>query len=495
MALINVKKLTFSYEGSYDNVFENVSFQIDTNWKLGFTGRNGRGKTTFLKLLLGELPYSGSITSNVNFAYFPFEVADKERNTIDIIDEILFDYELWQLMKELGQLEVSDEVLYRPFITLSNGEQAKVLLAILFLKGNCFLLIDEPTNHLDTLARKVVSKYLNKKKSFILVSHDRAFLDECVDHILSINKTNIEVQTGNFSSWYYNKKLQDEFELKQNHKLKKEIKRLEATAKEKANWSDIAESRKIGFDPKKVEKNIGRRPLQAAKAKKSMSRAKAIQGRNESKIEEKSSLLKNIEQLESLKLSQQCHYAKKLVELNDISIFYNEFCAVKGVSFDIERGDRIALCGKNGSGKSSIIKLICGEQLLYSGGYKTASGLVISYVSQDTSHLTGSLMDFEREHKLDASFFKAILVKLGFSKMQFDKNINDFSSGQKKKILIAKSLCENAHLHIWDEPLNYIDVISRIQIEQLLLTYQPTIIFVEHDSEFLSKIATKTVTL
>lgn len=495
MALISVKNLTFCHEGSYDNVFENVSFNIDTNWKLGFTGRNGRGKTTFLKLLLGKFTYSGSIHTDVHFDYFPFDVDDKGRNTIDIVDEILYDYELWQLVKELSQLEVSDEVLYRPFNSLSNGEQTKVLLALLFLKRDRFLLIDEPTNHLDNEARKVVSQYLNKKKSFILVSHDRALLDECIDHILSINRTKIEIQAGNFSSWYHNKQLQDAFELKQNDELKREIKRLERSANEKAGWSDIAEGRKIGFDPAKVEKNIGRRPSQAAKAKKMMSRAKAIESRNVAKIEKKSSLLKNVEESEVLKLSEERHHAKKMFELKNISIFYEDKKVCNEVSFCVEQGDRISIHGKNGSGKSSILKLICGEEIGYHGEFYKANGLKISYVSQNTDYLSGSLVDFEKNNQLDTVLFRAILVKLGFSKVQFDKNIENFSDGQKKKILIVKSLCERAHLYIWDEPLNYIDVISRIQIENLLRAYQPTIIFVEHDSVFSNNISNKVVEL
>jgi lincosamide and streptogramin A transport system ATP-binding/permease protein len=98
MSLINVSNLTFSYEGSYDNIFENVSFQIDTNWKLGFTGRNGKGKTTVLNLLLGKYEYSGSISANVSFEYFPYEVTEKQNKTIDIINSICLDYLHWELL-------------------------------------------------------------------------------------------------------------------------------------------------------------------------------------------------------------------------------------------------------------------------------------------------------------------------------------------------------------------------------------------------------------
>lgn len=492
MSLINVTNLTFSYDGSYDNIFENVSFQIDTDWKLGFTGRNGRGKTTFLNLLLGKYDFSGSISAKVTFEYFPFKVNNPKDSTLEVIEHIYPDYLHWQVMRELSLLQVSEDVLYRPFETLSNGEQTKILLATLFLKENSFLLIDEPTNHLDMSARKNVSDYLKTKRGFILVSHDRAFLDNCVDHILSINKTNIEIQKGNFSSLWANKKMQDNFELAENEKLRKDITRLSTAAKRTSDWSDKVEKTKLGT------RNSGLRPDRGYlghKAEKMMKRSKTIEARQQSAIDDKSKLLKNIESAERLKISQLNFYIDRLIELENVSIFYGDKMACERVSFTIEQGERVALWGKNGSGKSSIIKLICGENIAYTGSFRKASQLKMSYVSQDTSYLRGNLTDYAAEHKIDESLFKAILRKLDFARVQFEKDMSDFSGGQKKKVLIAKSLCDKAHLHIWDEPLNFIDVISRLQIEELLLEYSPTILFVEHDTEFCKNIATKIIEL
>lgn len=492
MSLINVTNLTFGYDGSYDNIFENVSFQIDTDWKLGFTGRNGRGKTTFLNLLLGKYEYRGTIAAKTNFEYFPFAVTEPENHTIDVIESIYPDYELWQVLRELSLLQVDEDVLYRPFATLSNGEQTKVLLAALFLKENSFLLIDEPTNHLDMEARKVVSDYLKSKRGFILVSHDRAFLDNCIDHILSINKTNIEIQKGSFSSWWANKQRQDHFELAENEKLHKDIARLQAAAKRTSAWSEQVEKTKFGT------RDSGLRPDRGYighKAAKMMQRSKSIETRQQTAIEEKSKLLKNIESADKLKIVQADFYTGRLVELQQVSIFYGTKQACQDVSFTIEQGDRVALYGKNGSGKSSLLKLLTGEELVYTGTLRKASQLVISYVPQNTAHLKGNLSDYAREHGIDESIFKANLRKLDFSRLQFEKDMADFSAGQKKKVLIARSLCERAHVHVWDEPLNYIDVISRMQIEELLLEYAPTLLFVEHDSEFCSNIATKMVEL
>ena len=488
MSLINVSNLTFAYDGSHENIFENVSFQLDTNWRLGFTGRNGRGKTTFLNLLLGKYEYRGSITASVAFSYFPFPVVDKDVIAIEAVEAMDPDYEYWRVAREMGKLGLEDEILYRPYGTLSNGEQTKLQLAVLFSKENNFLLIDEPTNHLDIQGRELVSRYLNGKRGFILVSHDRAFLDGCVDHILSINKTDIQVCKGDFSTWWENKTRRDAFEQAENEKLKREISRLEETAREKTNWSDRTEATKIGT-------HVYDRGYVGHKAEKMMARSKAIEKRQSAAIEEKSRLLKNVERSDELKIFQTPFHTKRLAELKNVTVDYGDGAVCRDISFDIRMGDRIALQGANGSGKSSIIKLLCGEDIPHTGEVWRGNGLKISYVNQDTSGLSGRLSDFAKENGIDESLFLVMLAKLDVPKSQMEKDMSALSAGQKKKVLLARSICEPMHLHIWDEPMNYIDVISRVQIEAVLKAYQPTILFVEHDKAFCENVATKVVRL
>lgn len=490
--MIKADNLTFSYPGSGDNIFEKVSFQIDTDWKLGFVGRNGRGKTTFLKLLLGKYEYSGKIISSVQFDYFPYEVPDKSEMTENILHGICPLAEDWELIRELSLLEVDTDVLYRPFETLSNGEQTKTLLAALFLNEGHFLLIDEPTNHLDISAREIVSAYLQKKKSFILVSHDRSFLDGCTDHILSLNRANIEVQSGNFSSWRENFERQQSFEASQNERLKKDIARLKQSARRAAAWSEKAEAGKYGVQASGLKADRG---YVGHKAAKMMKRSKAIEAKREQAVEQKSELLKNTETAEKLKISPLVYPSDTLVSLYNVTVSYNEKTVCRHVSFTVNRGDRIALDGKNGSGKSSLLKLLTGQPIEHTGEVRIGSGLVISYVPQDTSHLRGSLSGYAKQNGIDESLFKAILRKMDFERIQFEKDMSDLSEGQKKKVLIAGSLCEHAHLYIWDEPLNFIDLYSRMQIEQLITEFSPTMIFVEHDSAFRTSAATKIVQL
>lgn len=492
MSLIKVENLTFSYPSSYDCIFENTSFQIDSDWKLGFIGRNGRGKTTFLRLLLGELEYSGRITASVQFDYFPYQIRERDRMTLEILYEVCPTAEDWEFIRELSYLELDAEVLYRPFDTLSNGEQTKVLLAALFLNEGHFLLIDEPTNHLDIHARELVAAYLRRKKSFILVSHDRSFIDGCVDHILSINKAGIEVQKGSFSSWWENRQRQDAAEAAANERLKKEIDRLSDASRRNAAWSDKVEKSKLGT------KNSGLRPDRGFighKAAKMMKRSKVIEARQQQAIEQKSGLLKNLETADELAIHPLRYHRDVLLSVSELSVCYGGRPVCSPLSFEIRQGERVALDGRNGSGKSSLLKLITGSALDYSGELSIGSQLVISYVLQDASGLSSGLSEYAEARGIDESLFKTILRKLGFERVQFEKDMANFSAGQKKKVLLAGSLCESAHLYVWDEPLNYIDIYSRMQIEKLITQYAPTMIFVEHDRAFREQTATKTVEL
>ena len=504
MAQINVNNLTFCYEGSFDNIFENVSFAIDTDWKLGFVGRNGKGKTTFLNLLLGKYEYTGTISTNMVFDYFPYAVTKKMLNwpAANFLTELKGDCEEWRVICELDKLGLDAEVLYRPFSTLSFGERTKVMLAVLFSGDNDFLLIDEPTNHLDQESREIVKEYLSGKKGFILVSHDRDLLDACVDHVLVLNRSSIEVQAGNFSSWWENKSRKDTFVQMENEKHRKEIAKLNEAAGRTRKWADKNESTKIGFDPKKEpERGNGTRPYIGAKTKKLQSRVKQMEGRIEQEIQEKEGLLQDIEKPIDLKLMPLVHHKKRLILAEKYGMQYwdGDKPLFTGLSFELCQGDCLFLNGENGCGKSSLIKRILGElteeRIEESGTIQVASGLVISYINQDTSFLHGKLEDYCKREGLDESLFFAILRQLDMERAQFVKNMEDYSEGQKKKVLIAASLLTPAHLYIWDEPLNYIDVFSRMQIEKLIQTYQPTMLVVEHDVRFREQLATKVIQL
>ncbi|MBR3635764.1 MAG: ABC-F family ATP-binding cassette domain-containing protein, partial [Lachnospiraceae bacterium] len=368
-------------------------------------------------------------------------------------------------------------------------------------------LIDEPTNHLDMDTRETVKEYLASKKGFILVSHDRDLLDAVIDHVLVFNRNTIEVQAGNFSSWWENKEKQDAFAIAENEKHLKEIGKLKSAADRTGRWADKSENSKIGFDPvKEHDRCIATRSYIGAKTKKAQARVKNYEKRVEREIEDKEGLLKDIEKITDLKLNPLKHFKEVLISASDLGLKYkdSENTLFENLKFDVRQGERVVLVGRNGCGKSSIIKAILFEinkkdhesqtgDLIISGSLNTASSLTVSYINQDTSFLKGSLKDFCRQRGLSESLLLSVLRHLDFERSQFEKNMEDFSEGQKKKVLVASSLITPAHLYIWDEPLNYIDVFSRMQIEKLIETYNPTMLIVEHDVRFRQRIATKTV--
>ena len=495
MARIQVSHLTFAYDGSSDLIFDDASFQLDTDWKLGFVGRNGRGKTTLLRILCGQLPDHGAISAPVAFDYFPFPVPDEGQSPLELAADRSPDGEIWRFLREASLLEIEDEALCRPFATLSGGERAKALLAMLFAQEQHFLLIDEPTNHLDMHGREVVSHYLNGKKGFILVSHDRTFLDGCVDHILSINRANIEVQKGNFSSWYENKRRQDQFELEENARLKREISGLKAAAHQARAWADKVESTKIGIRPGGREKSMDARAFIGEKSRRMQQRRKNLESRMEKNIQEKSALLKNMDQAEALKLFPLSHPGGVIASLRHVSLGYDpSHPLIQGLSFTIRNGDILALAGKNGCGKSTVLRMLAGDMPPLSGEVYRASGLIVSVVPQQAA-LSGPLRDFIQQSGVDETLFKTILRKLDFSREQFEKDMSAYSAGQQKKVLIARSLCQQAHLYLWDEPLNFIDVLSRMQIAQLIAQFHPTMVLVEHDKAFIQQLSTQIIAL
>jgi len=508
MAQISVNHLTFYYEGSFENIFEDVSFSIDTDWKLGFIGRNGKGKTTFLHLLLGKYAYQGSISSSTPFDYFPYEIGADQmvRCAADFMGEWKAGCEEWRVICELDALGGNAEILYRPFQTLSPGERTKIMLAVLFSGENDFLLIDEPTNHLDQDARENVKHYLASKKGFLLVSHDRDLLDACIDHVLVLNRQSIEVLRGNFSTWWEEKQRKDQFAMAENEKHQREIGKLRQAAMRTSVWADKNEHTKIGYDPiKEHDRSLSTRSYIGAKTKKMQSRAKQIEKRIGREIEKKEGLLADLERPVDLKLFPLSHHKNTLVNVKDCCLKYTgtEHPLFTNLTFTVNQGERIAFHGENGCGKSTLMQLILQKSgfrdtempISQDGICETASGLVISYIPQDTSSLHGSIPEFCRKRGLEQNLFCSILRQLDFDRAQFSKNMEDYSEGQKKKALLAASLLTPAHLYIWDEPLNYIDVFSRMQIEKLLLEYEPTMLFVEHDIRFREKIATKTIEL
>lgn len=492
MSNIQIKNLTFAYTDQL--IFDKVNINIDDKWKLGLVGRNGRGKSTLLKILVGETEANAEVKISKSFVYFPQTVKDKSQLTLFVLQE-LADFEQWELERELTLLDVDLDTLWRPFSSLSGGEQTKVLLALLFLDEQNYALIDEPTNHLDKASRDKVAVYLQGKAGYILVSHDRNFLNQTTDHTLAIERADLHIYAGNFAIYEEEKRLRDLTEKAQDDKLRKEIGRLKQTAREKEAWSRNLEAtksrKKRGFDSetKRVDKGfIGR------KAANMMQKSKNLEKRMKEDIADKEKLLRNWEEVPGLAMHVLHSHQKRLLKVENLTAGFEQFL-FQPVSFDIKQGQVIALTGVNGIGKSSLLHVLTGEfSGRYEGTFDMAHNLTVSQVRQIADN-KGFLSDFVKEENLDLETFLNNLRKLGVERNVFEQKIEHMSQGQQRKVELARALTQPAHLYLWDEPLNYLDVFNQEQIIEMIKREKPSMLVIEHDPYFVEQVADNKIEL
>ena len=501
MSNLKISRLSFEYEDSNRYIFENLNLDLDTNWKLGLIGRNGRGKTTFLNLLRGKYCGTGQIQGNASFSYYPVKIQNSKNITFyELQDQVAF--EQWKLERELTLMNLDPDLLWQPFNTLSGGEQTKILLALSFTDQDSFPLIDEPTNHLDETSRKQVAEYLNgHDQGYIVVSHDRDFLNQVTDHILAIENTAIHLYQGNYSTYETTKKRRDDFDRERNKKLEGQVKKLNQEKVQFHNWAAKIEARKkMGM---KTQYIINRRTRvnkagighQAAKMMK-----KSINARNrmDKKIAEKEGMLKNIEKVPTLTMNFQADYHREILQLNDLSLqLKNSRELFKNLTLSLNNHEIIAVEGKNGSGKSTLIKYLLGisQNLIAKGNYELIESLKISYLPQEFVMYSGSLKDFAKKYHLSYEALLSNLKKMGFARADFTTRIEKMSMGQQKRVALAKSLTEPANLYLWDEPANYLDVFNQDQLIKLLKSVKPTMLLIEHDPYFIASVADQQIKL
>ncbi|MBQ1465761.1 MAG: ABC-F family ATP-binding cassette domain-containing protein [Eubacteriaceae bacterium] len=491
MSLISVKGLSFSYRKG-EPVFSDVSFDLDTNWRTALIGMNGCGKTTLLRILAGEEEYGGKIIMDTSPEYFPFPVEDTSLTGREIILSKAPEAQDWEIAMEANLMRMGEDVTDRSFSTLSGGEQVKVLLIALFITGEGFLLIDEPTNHLDMASRDDIASYLKRKKGFILVSHDRDFIDAVADHIISIEPSGIYVCRGNYSSWKEDLDRRISFETTKNERLEKEIASLNAAAARTAEWAGKLEKGRYHMDASEGSFDRGYAGHLSARM---MKRSKAIEKRIERSVSEKEGLLRDVWRTDELKIVPLQGRRTELITVRDLSVTYGGKRVFEPVSFVLKKGERLALTGGNGAGKSSLIRLLMGEEIEYEGFFSVASGLEFSFVPQFTDSVSGTLNDYALARKLEPSIFRAMLSKMGVKAGDGEAELSELSEGQKRKVLLAASVSESADIYFWDEPLNYVDIPTRIQLEEAIMKYSPTMVFCEHESAFVRNIATVRVEL
>ena len=496
MSNINISNLSFRYPDSSDNIFNNLNLDLDSSWKLGLVGRNGRGKTTFLNLLRGNLKGTGKIQAKLEFNYFPLTVKNQEQLTLYALQEQV-SFESWELERELNLIKVDPELIWQPFNSLSGGEQTKILLALSFINKNGFPLIDEPTNHLDEDSRVQVIAYLQQHSNgYIVVSHDRAFLNQVTNHILAIENTEIHLYQGNFASYEDTKTKRDKFNHDKNEKLQGQIRSLNESRKRVKGYSLQSENNKKASAHKNEIHAFINKGFFSHKAAKIMKRSKNLERRMDKSIQDKKGLMTNIESIPELEMNFHPNYHGTLLEAQHLDLTVQNKKLFKDLNLTIKNHGIVALEGKNGSGKSTFLKFLLNKAIVNSGGkYQLANGLRISYLPQDFTIYQGSLKNFALHQKLSYKDLLNILKKMGFPRTNFNVPIEEMSMGQQKRIALAKSLLEPADLYLWDEPANYLDVFNQDQLINLLQEVKPAMLLIDHDQYFIEQVADKRIKL
>ena len=518
MSTISCDNMSFHYDDPFCEVFSSVSIAIDTAWRCAVVGRNGRGKTTLLDLVRGRRrPSLGQISVPCEVCHFPARTTRLERPTLQVIKDAVAPFARWEkemarltlkgdekslarygeiaetfaekggyeieaaIERELALIGMPSEILAQPFNTLSGGERTRALIVALFLKKNTYPLIDEPTNHLDLAGRMYLAEYLAKKPGFMLVSHDRHLLDGCADHILSIDGRGVKLHSTDFVHWREQMALEEEHERRRDARLRRQIRSLEHAARQRRTWSQRKEKEKIGASDKGFVSH------QAARQ---MKRALSIERRLQSMLSEKKQLLRGRDKERHLKLDVDAAAPDFLLSAGDVAVDLGGRKIFADLSFTVQRGERVAVVGPNGCGKITLLRAIAGEVSLADGSLHVPAHIKIVRAYQTPRWQEGDLRTLLQREGIEEPRFRTILGSMGVTGEVFERPLETFSQGERKKVDLCRSFLEPSHLLLWDEPLNYIDLLSREQIEEVVLSSKPTLLFVEHDRWFIERVAT-----
>lgn len=467
MNLLTVEKMTKSYTDRI--LFDNVTLGIGEGDKIGVIGINGTGKSTLLKIIAGlEYTDSGSVTkgTNIKVTYLAQNpVFDEKRNIMqNVLDgavsqnpEWNMDGEAKSMLHKLGISQYDGNIS-----TLSGGQKKRVALVQALLHPADILVLDEPTNHLDNEMAEWLEDYLNKYRgAFIMVTHDRYFLDKVTNKIIEIDKGNIYSYSANYSEFLALKAEREDME----------------QATERKNKSLY-----------KVELEWMQRGARARSTKQKAHIQRFEELRDRNKIEEDGGIELN---------SLSSRLGKKTLELKEISKSYGEKILIKDFSYIFLKGDRIGIVGRNGCGKSTLLKIINGIVKEDSGEIEIGQTVKIGYFSQENEYMDESLkvIDFIRSVAeyivTDAGNASAsqMLDRFLFTGAMQYSFISKLSGGEKRRLYLLKILMEAPNILILDEPTNDIDIKTLSILEDYLDSFQGIVIAVSHDRYFLDRIA------
>lgn len=480
-------------------LLQDISFRLEKGDKAGMIGPNGAGKTTLLRAVLGEHPYDrGEITCTFSVGYLPQQVqADEAEGTVF---EAMLEQrtDLLELREKLRSLELAmageaeektieqygslteryehsggyvleanirrilsglglEEEQSKPVHLLSGGQKTRLALGKLLLQEPQLLVLDEPTNHLDLEALEWLENYLaGYKGALLVVSHDRYFLDRIAGKIFLVKNKCLKSYRGNYTEYELQRVLEEKTQAREAERINKKIDGLEEYI---------------------------RRYRAGIKARQARGRQKQLEGLNRIETARKDRSLK-------LKFGKQVRSGNLVLQVNDLSIKYGIKPVFEGVSLKVRRGDRIALLGKNGVGKTSLLKALTGA-VSYEGVIKTGTNVTIGFFSQEHEDFGTEntvLEEIRYSSTLNDPQARSVLARFGFRGEDVFKPLAVLSGGEKSRLALCKLFLTGGNFLLLDEPTNHLDMETRAILEDALTEYEGTVLAVSHDRYFLDKI-------
>lgn len=511
MVLLSVSGVTVEY--GTDVVLNNINFSINEGDRLGIVGVNGAGKSTLAKIIAGTFtPSAGSvyIAKDKTVSMLAQNAMLESENTV--LAEMLDAFpEIVAAERRLGELSASienhiggneaiekyatltedfrkmggyeyrsrtkstlarfgfgEDSLDKTINKLSGGERTRLALVKLLLREPDLLILDEPTNHLDMETLAWLEEHLRSyKKTLILISHDRYFLDRAANKILDIEHTEATIYNGNYSAYAAQKAEQRKALAKKHELQQKEISRIEAIIDQQRRWGQAHNFITIKSKQKQIE-HLEKDSVSAPK-----------------------NLPKNI----SLRFSEARESGSDVLFAENISKSYGERKILSDISFEIKKRDRIMIVGPNGCGKSTLVRILGGLDEDYSGVLRFGYNVIPGYYDQEQQTLDNDSTVLEevcRAHdKLTMPVVRSALASFLFFAEDMDKKVSVLSGGERARLMLCKMILSQINLLILDEPTNHLDIGSREALEDALMQFSGTIIAVSHDRYFVRKLSSK----
>lgn len=453
-------------------LFEEINTNVQQGDIIGIIGKNGAGKSTLLHLLNGGFrPTEGHVKHL------------QENLTINMVEQETESYSFDEVTPQEEVLLKKWNVPICDFLHLSGGERLKARLAKGLAKGADILLLDEPTNHLDEQSTDfLIGQLKSYQGTIILVSHDRYFLDRVATKIWSIEDRTLITHSGNYTSYMAFRERQRLAQQREYEKQQKMVERIEGQMDQLTSWSKSAHAQST--------KKEGFKEYHRVKAKRMDSQVKSKQKRLEKELEKVKVDAPTAEYEVNFSLKSNRKAGKRFLEVKDVEKAFEGKTLFKGAHFTIQHGEKVAVTGPNGSGKTTFLNMIAGKETVTNGKIWVSPSANIGYLTQEVFDLPLDRTPkqlFDKDSFEERGHVRNVMKHLGFLDSQWTEPIGEMSMGERVKCKLMKYILEEKDALILDEPTNHLDLPSREQLEETLGQYNGTLLVVSHDQYFLEK--------